>query len=193
MELASIERHEKVAEEIREKYRNQAKLRQRVAEVKASADLLKIKIKIPDEPTILDVVRLEKELGMKKKITKPSPETVAIEASKKVYALFRNLEQDDVDISCNVGGKYRFHFWPNKVHVLPEWLIGFYRSNKNPSGTRPHSEYKDVQGDPNIVARMTPMERRARFTFEILGDAPKDAKFGVVTDEATLSKLEQFV
>lgn len=193
IEFALIERHEKTAEEIREKLRNQAKLNQRVAEVKASADILKISIKIPDNPTIMDVVKLEKELGIKKKIAKPSPETVAIEASKKVYALFRNLEQEDADITANPGGKYVFHWYPNKVHVMPEWLINFYRSRKNPSGTRPHSEFKDVSGHDTIAARMTPMERRQRFIFEIIGEAPKNAKFGIVTDEAILSKLEQHV
>lgn len=193
IEFALIERHEKKAEEVREKYRNQAKLNQRIAEVKASATIAKISITIPENPTIMDVVRLEKELGIKRKIPKPSPETVAIEASKKVYALFRNLEDENVDIVAMPGGKYRFHWWPNKVHVVPEWLINFYRSRKNPSGTRPHSEYREVSGHDKIAARMTPMERRQRFIFEIIGNAPKDAKFGIVTDEAILSKLEQFV
>lgn len=193
VELATIERHERIAEEIREDLRNKSTLRRRLAEVKVSADLAKIAITIPDDPTILDVVRLEKELGIKKKIPKPSPETVAIEASKKVYAIFRNLVQEDVDIVAMPGGKYRFHFWPGKVHVMPEWLINFYRSRKNTAGTRPLTKYKDVQGHEKIAARMTRTEMRQRFSFEIITDAPKDAKFGIVTDEAILSELEQHV
>lgn len=193
VELAAIERHEKITEEVREKLRLKNKISQRIAEVKASADLLKIAIEIPDEPTLLDVVRLEKELGIKKKIPKPSPETVAIEASKKVYALFRNLEQNDLDVIENTGGKYRIHLYPEKVHVVPEWLINHYRSKKNPSGTYPETKYKEVHGHEKIAAQMTPIIRRQRFSFEIIGDAPKDAKFGVVTDEAILSELEQLV
>lgn len=193
VERAAIERHEKVTEEVREKLREKAKIKQRLAEVKASAELLKITIKIPANPTLLDVVRFEKELGIKKKIPKPSPETLAIEASKKVYALFRNLEQDDVDIIENTGGKYRIQLWPDKVHVVPEWLINHYRSPKNPSGTYPETKYKEVHGHEKIAAQMTPIKRRQRFSFEPLGDAPKDAKFGVVTDETILSELEVHV
>ena len=193
LEYALIERHEKAAEEVREKLRNEAKLKQRIAELKANATLAKVTITIPENPTIMDVVRLEKELGIKKKIPKPSPETIAIEASKKVYALFRNLEQEDVDVVVMPGGKYRFHLWPDKVHVLPEWLIQTYRSKKNPAGTRPQTDYKEVTGHERIAAQMTRMERRQRFAFEVIDDAPKNAKFGVVLDEAILSKLEQHV
>lgn len=193
VEYAAIERHEKVTEEVREKHREKAKIKQRIAEVKASADLLKIAIEIPVNPSLLDVIKLEKELGIKKKIPKPSPETLAIEASKKVYALFRNLEQDDIDIVCQPGGKYRFHFWPDKVHVVPEWLIIQYRSPKNPSGTYPVTKYQEVHGHEKIAAQMTSIKRKQRFTFEIIGDAPKDAAFGVVTDETILSELEQTV
>lgn len=193
VELAAIERHVRIEEEVREKQKAKSELKRRVAEVKASADLLKITIEIPDEPTILDVVRLEKKFGIKKKIPKPSPETVAIEASKKVYAIFRNLVQDDVDIRTNPGGKYWFHFWPGKVHVLPEWLIKYYRSNKNTAGTRPFTQYKETQSHEKIAARMTRTELRQRFAFETIGDAPEDAKFGVVTDNTILSKLEQLV
>lgn len=193
LEYALIERHEKAAEEVREKLRNEAKLKQRIAELKANATLAKVTITIPENPTIMDVVRLEKELGIKKKIPKPSPETIAIEASKKVYALFRNLEQEDSDVVVMPGGKYRFHLWPDKVHVLPEWLIQTYRSKKNPAGTRPQTDYKEVTGHERIAAQMTRMERRQRFAFEVIDDAPKNAKFGVVLDEAILSKLEQHV
>jgi hypothetical protein len=193
VEFAAIEQYEKRSEEIREKLRNEAAIRQRIAEIKVSADLAKVQIDVPANPTITDVVRLEKELGIKKKIPKPSPETIAIEASKKVYALFRNLEQEDVDVVAIPGGKYKFHLWPDKVHVLPEWLINHYRSKDNLSGTRPHTQYREVQGHEKIAARMTATERRQRFAFEVLGDAPKNAKFGIVTDEAVLSKLEQHV
>lgn len=191
MEFALIEQHETKVEKIREEIRAKSKLRERVAEVKASADLLGITIKIPEDPTILDVIRLEKELGIKKKIPKPSPETLAIEASKKVYAIFK--ENDDVDVHVNVGGKHNFHFWPEKIHVLPEWLINQYRSKKNPFGKHPVSVKEEVHGHPTIAERMSPTKMRSRFTFEIIGDAPQNAKFGVVTDEKILSKLEQTV
>lgn len=191
VEFALIEQHEIKVEKIREEIRAKSKLRERVAEIKASADFLKISIKIPDDPTIFDVVRLEKEFGIKKKIPKPSPETLAIEASKKVYAIFK--EPDDVDVHVNVGGKYNFHFWPEKIHVLPEWLINQYRSKKNPFGMRPESKYKEISGHEKIAAGMTKVKMRSRFTFEIIGDAPQDAKFGIVTDKGILSELEQLV
>lgn len=192
VEYAAIERREKVTEEVREKLRAKAIIKQRIAEVKVSAGLAGITILIPAEPTIVDVIRLEKELGIKKKEPKPSPETLAIKASKKVYALFRNLEQEDIDIfGVCVGGEYKFDFWHDKVHVLPQWLINQYRSKSNPAGTRPHSEYKEIQGHKDVAAQMTRTERRPRFAFEVIGDAPQGAKFGVVTDEAILSKLEQ--
>lgn len=193
VERAAIERHERITEEVREGLKAKAEIKRRVTELKVSADLAKIPITIPEESTIADVVRLEKEFGIKKKVPKPSPETLAIEASKKVYALFRNLEERDVDVIALVGGKHRFHFWHAKVHVVPEWLIQHYRSRANPAGTRPHSEYRDVHGHDKIAAAMSPTKREARFIFETLGDAPPDAKFGVVTDEAVLSKLEQTV
>lgn len=193
VEYAAIERHEKMAAEVREKVRSAAALRLRIAEVEASAKVAKVSITLPPEPTLMDVIEAEKELGIKKKMPKPSPETVAIEASKKVYALYRNLEQEDVDVVASVGGKYTFHFWPEKVHVLPEWLIQQYRSAKNPAGTRPHSEKTEIRDGDKVVMRMSKPTRKARFTFEILGDAPKDAEFGIVTDEDILSKLEQHI
>lgn len=191
VERAAIERTMKLESEVRENLKQKSELRRQMAEIKASAELAKIPIEIPAEPTIDDVVRLKKELGLKEKEPKPSPETLAIEASEKVYALFRNLEEEDVDVVAIPGGKHRFHFLPDKIHVLPEWLIRHYRSEKNPSGKRPRSEYKEVVGDNVIAARMTQTVFKPRFSFEILGDAPKDAPFGVVIDPEILAKLEQ--
>lgn len=161
-----------------------------IAEIQAEAGLRGIKVDIPSEPTLTDIVRLKKELNMKMTEPKPSPETLAIEASKKVYAIFHNREQEDMDVTFNVGGKYNFHLWPEKVHILPEWLIGHLRKT-----ARVPIYDKTMVPNPQGIKVGETVERtgrvgwKQRFLFEIIGDAPDEASFGVVLDEETLSKL----
>lgn len=168
----------------------QSKMKRDIAEIRAEADVRGIKIDVPKEPTLTDIVRLKKELNLRINEPKPSPETLAIESSKKVYAVFHNREQEDMDVTFCPGGKHWFHFWPEKIHVIPEWLIGWLRK------TAAYPVY-DKESVPNPQAvkvggtmeKVVQVGRKQRFLFEVLGDAPNKASFGVVLDEKILSKL----
>ena len=166
-------------EEVRAKIRAEAVIKQRIADVQAEAELSNIKITIPSEPTLADVTRLEKKLKMQIKEPKPSPETLAIEASKKVYATFRNMEEHskDVDVKSCPGGKYSFHCWPNRKHVIPEWLIEYHRKQ---SVTPIVKNVTNSEGNeiPTTVGH------EERFLWQVHGPAPADAPFGVCALEA---------
>lgn len=114
---------------------------------------------------------------------KPSPETLAIEASKKVYAIFNNREEEGLDITINKGGKYTFHFFDNKVHVVPEWLVKHLREKC----LSPRYEMRKNPATGNTESVLA--SSKPRFLFEVLGDAPKDASFGIVLDDKVLEKL----
>ena len=168
----------------------QSRMKRDIAEIQAEASVRGIKIDIPKEPILEDIMKLKKQLNMMIKEPKPSPETLAIEASKKVYAVFHNREQEDMDVPFNVGGKHWFHFWPEKVHVLPEWLIGYLRR----TAVVPVYEKKAVPNPQAIkmggtIEKVARTGSKQRFLFEILSDAPDNASFGVVFDEKILSKL----
>lgn len=193
IETEVIEKSVELEEKARLKLQEQSRMKRDIADIQAEAAIRGIKIDIPKEPTLADIMKLKKELDLMIKEPKPSPETLAIEASKKVYAVFHNREQDDMDIpSFTVGGKYWFHLWPEKVHILPEWLIGHWRK------TARYPIYgKITVPNPQGVKVGETIEKvgrtgwRQRFLFEILGDAPDDSSFGVVLDEEILSKLTQ--
>lgn len=61
--------------------------------------------------------------------THPSPETVAIETSRKVYCTFVNMENPGQDGSPGAdvrfwkGDKYQFHLFDGQRHVMPLCLI----------------------------------------------------------------------
>jgi hypothetical protein len=189
IELAAIARRVKIETQERERLQLEAQIRKDIAEIKATAEIGKITITIPDKPTIDDVVRLKKEVGIKAKEPKPSPETLAIRNSKKVYATFVNREEDDVDVRFNVGGQNDFHLWPDKLHILPEWLIRYCRRKCIAP------LYEDKPDPVSGVPVSVKVGSKPRFSFEILGDAPKDARaseaeeFGVVLDEEIISKI----
>jgi hypothetical protein len=60
--------------------------------------------------------------------SRPSAESVAIEASPKVYVLFNNMEhpasdgESGADVEFDKGGNH-FHLWDSKVHVMPRILV----------------------------------------------------------------------
>ncbi|KKN19560.1 hypothetical protein LCGC14_0944460 [marine sediment metagenome] len=194
VEMEAIKRTVEIEERARLKLQQESKMRLDLAEIRAEADIRGVTIDIPKEPTLTDIARLKKELDIIIKEPKPSPETLAIESSKKVYAIFRNLEQDDMDVLRNPGGKHWFHFWPDKVHVIPEWLIGYYRK----TATVPRYEKKTVRTletaqIQETIEKVVRTKDRQRFSFEVLGDAPDDASFGIVTDSQIISSLEQTV
>jgi len=171
--------------EVSGKLKHEYKLKIARAEIIAESESLCIPIDLPEKPTELDLAKARKTLGIKKKEPKPSPETLAIEASKRGYYLFRNLEQEDVDISCIPGGKYQIDLVPNKVHVLSEYHIKFFRQRAvvPVMGRVPRA---DGKGENTVRTGSKP-----RFTFEHLGEAPQESPFGVVLDEKILNKLLQ--
>ncbi len=190
IESEAIKKTVEIETSVRQRLEDQSKMKRDIAEIRAEAEVRGVKIDIPPEPTLTDVIRLKKELNMMITEPKPSPETLAIEASKKVYAIFTNREQEDMDVSFNVGGKHFFHLWPEKVHILPEWLIGYLRT------TARYPIYdKTMVPNPEGVKVGDTIEKtgrvgwKRRFSFEVLGDAPDKASFGVVLEEKILSKL----
>ena len=191
IETESIRKTVEIETSARLRLEEQSRMRRDIAEIQVEATIRGVKVVIPSEPTLVDIIKLKKELNLMVKEPKPSPETLAIEASKKVYAVFHNREQEDMDVTFNVGGKHWFHFWPEKVHIIPEWLIGYLRK----TASVPIYE-KRMVANPAAVAIDSFMERsvsvshKQRFLFEILGNAPSNASFGVVLDEKILSKLE---
>ena len=188
----SIRQTVEIEERVRLKYQEQSKMRKDIAEIQAEAGIRNIKIEIPEKPTLTDIVRLKKELNLSIKETKPSPETIAIEKSKKVYAIFRNLQQKDEDVHFNVGGKYWFHLWPGKIYVIPQWLIGYCRQ----TAVEPNYEKKilrtlETARTDQLVEQSIRTDNEQRWSFEILGDAPNDTSFGIVVDAKILESLKE--
>lgn len=163
-------------EKVRAEIRAAAEIKRRVADVEAEARLNHVEVTIPSDPTLADVVRLEKQLKMKVAEPKPSPETLAIRASKKVYATFINLEEKGVDVVSAPGGEHRFHCWPGKKHVIPEWLIKYHDEQ---------CTVPVIKGVKNAEGNTIPTKvgEEKRFLWQVHGDAPADAPFGVVIEE----------
>lgn len=191
IETEAIRKTVEIEERTRLKLQEQSRMKLDIATIQAEASIRGVKIDIPKEPAQADIIRLKKQLDLMIKEPKPSLETLAIEASKKVYARFHNREQEDMDVTFCTGGKYWFHLWPEKIHILPEWLIGHLRRT-----ARVPIYGKTTVPNPQSVEVGATIEKsgrvgwKQRFLFEVLGDAPANASFGVVLDEKRLSKLE---
>jgi len=192
IETGYIRKTVEMEETVRLKLQEESRMRQDIATIEAEAESRGITIKIPADPTLANIATLKKKLDIIIKTPKPSPETLAIENSKKVYAQFHNREQEDMDIpSFTVGGKYWFRLFPEKIHVLPLWLINHWRK----TAVAPVYDKKMVP-NPEAVAMDGMVEQsvkvgvKQRWLFEIRGDAPDNASFGVVLDKKILDKLE---
>lgn len=190
-EAVEIDARLKYEDEVREKFKRERQIQTDRATIIAESELLKIKIDIPDNPTELELARARAKLGIEKTEVKPSPETVAIEKSKRGYYVFTNREQDDAAHTVNPGGKYVIHLIPDQIHVLSEAHIKLFRKfavtpiyNRVSTG---------VIGGPDTVGELAEECKRTgskpRFSFEYLGEAPPDAPFGLVTDIKVLEKL----
>ena len=203
IETEVIKKSVELEEKVRLRLQEQSRMKRDIADIQAEAAVRGIKIKIPKEPTLSDIMKLKKELDLMIKEPIPSPETMAIEGgvdpktgkvippSKKVYAIFHNREQEDMDIpDFTVGGKFWFHLWPEKVHILPEWLINNWRK----TARYPLYGKKTVPNPQGVkvgetIEKVGLIGWKQRFLFEILGNAPDNSSFGVVLDEKILSKL----
>ena len=190
-DAAKIDERLKYEEDAREKFRVARQIQIDRASIIAESETAGIVIDLPEKPTELELARARAKLGIEKLEVKPSPETLAIEKSKRGYYIFTNLEQDDAAHTVNPGGKYYINLIPNQILVLSEWHIKFFRQRavtpvykRVPTGVDP---------GPDTVGKMAEECRRVsgkpRFAFEKLGDAPDDAPFGLVTDVEVLDEL----
>jgi len=182
-----IQDTERIRIEVREKLMQEYRLKQDRADIIAESESLGILVTLPEVCTELDLAKARRDLGMKKLIPKPSPETLAIEASKKNYYIFRNLEQADVDISCNVGGKYRFDFIPDQLHCLPEYIFHFMRQRAVVPVYKRVKHEATKEGDFGETTVQDGV--RPRFTFELIAEAPQETPFGVVYDKSLKDRL----
>jgi hypothetical protein len=178
----------KFEEETRAKFRRDREILIEVAAIKAESESLKIKIDLPDNPTELELAKARQALGIQKKEIKPSPETLAIEASPRGYYEFTNRGQEDASHTVNPGGKYYIDLIPDVVIVLSEWHIKFFKLK----AVRPI--YGRVSTGVIQEGRMGEECRKTgskpRFAFEYLGKAPDDAPFGLVLDTKILDELK---
>lgn len=186
-EAAKIEASLKLEFEIREKRRIEIQAEKDRAAIVVESEALRIPIDLPEKPTELQLAKARQLLGMKKLEVKPSPETVAIEKSKRRYYIFTNIEQDDAAHTIATGGKYIIHLIPGQVHVLSVFHIRFFRQkavtpiySRVPTGST-------VEGQMGEQCKRT--GSKPRFAFEDLGEAPDDAPFGMVTDMEILDKV----
>jgi len=132
---------------------------------------------------------LERQLGVDPQTkSRPSPETIAIANSEKVYAIFTNLDEDGVDEPFNVGGQHPFHLWCDFIHVLPKCVIDEIRNPNTPTGTKPQYARRPHPTIPNLQID-TVVGNRKKCAFEILDlKPPTNAKFGVVLDRKIYEK-----
>ena len=192
VETEAIRKTIELEEKVRIDLQAAAKLRVDIAEIQAEAKVRGKTVEIPENPTLTQIIEIKKNLNLSIKEPKPSPETLAIEASKKVYAIFRNLEQKDMDMKCNPGGKYWFHFYPSKIYVIPEYFVRFFRK----TAVHPNYEKRVIAAVESAqvgatVEKTVRGEDEQRVMFEVLGEAPDDSKFGIVTDMKILEELKK--
>jgi len=120
---------------------------------------------------------------------KPSPETILIGESSKIYVVFLNLEEEGVDVAFNWGCTHTFHLWHDYVHVMPKCVIDRLRDVKDPTGKRPIYGRRPHPTVPELECDMV-IGHRKRFNFEVLDEAPpKNASFGVVLNRKIYDKL----
>lgn len=190
-EAKDIEARLRFEDETREKIRRERQLAADRAEIIAESESLGIPIDLSGSPTELDLARARQTLGIKKREVKPSPETLGIEAGKRGYYIFNNLEQEDANHTVNPGGKYVIHLIAGQVHVLSDYHIKFF-ANK---AVRPVYERVQTGVNPSantegqVVEKCVMTGKKRRFSFEYLGEAPVDAEFGLVTDAKILEEL----
>lgn len=192
-EAAKIDAEMKYRFEAEEKIREQRRIQTEKAGIVAESESLGIAVDLPENPTELQLAKARVKLGIEKTQVRPSPETVAIEASKRNYYEFMNIEQRDASHSTNPGGKYMIHLIAGQIHVLTEWHVRFFKQKAvSPVYERVET---GIEPGPNTVGKLAQECRKVRgeprWMFEYLGEAPQDAPFGLVTDMKILNKLRE--
>lgn len=188
-EAAKIDAKLKYEFEAQEKMRHEITMKKDRASIVAESESLDIEIDLPENPTELQLAKARRMLGMKKEEVKPSPETIGIEASKKGYYTFRNLEQEDAAHTANPGGKYTINLIPDQIHVLSEYHIKFFRKKAVKPVYARVSTGNTQEGAMGEECKRT--GNKQRWSFEHHGEAPQDAPFGLVTDMKILKELRQ--
>lgn len=123
------------------------------------------------------------KLGLKgKKKIKPSPETLALEKSKRKLYTFHNLEEEGVKIALRKGEKFRVELYDGRIHCLPEWLV------RNLRQTAVFPQYAQRKHPKTGLEYSAHVGNRPRFGFDELEDAPDDMPFGVVIDHKLEAK-----
>jgi len=186
-----IEARVRFAEETRDTIRREREIITERAGLIAESESLCIPIDLPETPTELELARARTKLGLQKKEFRPSPETVAIEASKKRYYVFINRIQDDASHSTNPGGKYMINLIPDQVHVLSEWHVKYFKQHSiEPVYDRVKTGVVPGPGtEGQAVEECKRVANKPRWAFEDLGEAPQEAEFGLVTDAKILKEL----
>lgn len=187
--VAAIQRKQiadrlRIETEEREKLHHEYRMKADRAEILAESESLAIAITLPENCTELDLAKARQKLGIEKKTPKPSIETLAIEASKKGYYIFRNLEQQDMDGVFFPGDKYRFEVIHDELHVLPEWLVQEYIPQQAIFPVYGRVPRADGKGEDTARTGSRP-----RWSFDYRGPAPQESEFGVVRDESLREKL----
>ena len=122
---------------------------------------------------------------------KPSPETIAIANSKKVYVVYYNRTDDKgTDIQFNKGCTHDFHLYDRLIHIMHQCLIDEAEDLDNPTGKTPiHGTRKETA--PGVIGeRSVIVGHESRFDYKVLGDAPQSAPFGVILDEDIYKKFK---
>ena len=189
-EMKKIEVTLKYEAEVREKLIRERQIKTDTATIIVESESLHIKIDLPESPTEVDLARARKKLGIVKAEVRPSPETVAIESSKRGYYRFTNREQDDARQSATLGGKYSIDLIPDQIHVLSEFHIRAWDQYAvEPVYGRVPVQGPLTDGDMGETCQRT--GGKPRFLFSYLGEAPQNAPFGLVTDTKILEEFKK--
>lgn len=181
MEL--IERTDKELQDLAGKFKiPNAKKMKRIELIEAIEKAhIKMKFKLEAEARTelaKDAEQKLKALGVDpKKKRKPSPETLAIERSKRKYYTFHNLEEEGVKIALRKGEKYRFELYDGKIHCLPVWLV------ENLRKTATYPLFAQRKHPVTGLEYSAHVGSRPRLGFDELEEAPNDTPFGVVINK----------
>lgn len=138
---------------------------------------IKMKIELEAKARAELATKAARALGMDpRKKSKPSPETLAIQNSKRKYYVFRNQEEEGVKVTIRKGEKYRFEMHDGRIHCLPVWLV------ENLRKTATYPIYAQRKNPATGLEYSAHVGNRPRFGFDELEDAPEDTPFGVVID-----------
>lgn len=194
MEL--IERPDEELQELAKKFKIPDTKKMKKGDLVEAIEKAHIKMKVKLEAEARAELAKEAEVKLRalgidpKSRRKPSHETIMIdggfdyisgkkvEASKKKYYTFHNLEEEGVKIALQKGEKYRFELYDGKIHCLPVWLVGNLRK------TAVFPLFEQRKNLATGLEYSAHVGNRPRFGFDELEDAPDKVPFGIVINKA---------